>query len=243
MNFRCLALLALVFNGSVTNAGEIVSVYPTGSVKQVQQVTVKFSSDMVAMGDPRSKADPLKLVCNQATKQTAVDDAGGNSSSANGTDSSAPKTKSAKIPRYSTRWADIKTWSLDFDQPLAAGIKCTLTPVINAKDLAGKAVTSAGPYTFSTSGPALLGVSPRYGDIEPDQYFVLQIDGEINPKSVEKTAYFEAEGMPDKIDVRVITGKDRDVVIRAAIKDNWNWHQFEKYLELKKPIDSLEALK
>jgi uncharacterized protein YfaS (alpha-2-macroglobulin family) len=206
-----LTVALVVFGVRSIDAGEIVSVYPTGSVKQVQQVTVKFSTDMVAMGDPRSKVDPAKMECNEAASK-----------------------KAAKIPRTTTRWADTKTWSLDFDKPLGAGVKCTLTLSASAKDLAGQAVTGTGPYTFSTSGPALLGVAPQYGNIEPDQYFVLQLDGEIDLKSLEANAYFEAEGIPDKIGVRVIGGRDRETVIGAAIKDNWNWTQFQKFVDEKK---------
>lgn len=231
----------LFFNPSVLSAGELVSVFPTGSVKQVQQITARFSTDMVAMGDPRSKADPLKLVCNQATGKNEVDGSGGEEESQG---SETKSKKATKLPKYTTRWADTKTWSLDFDKPLSAGVQCTLK--LNsaaAKDLGGKIVTAADSYTFSTSGPALLGVAPRYGDIEPEQYFVLQLDGEVQKKSVESIAYFEAEGVPDKISARVVIGKDRDTVIRAAVNDNWNWNSFRKYTELKKPVDSIPELK
>ena len=224
MRFSLATAAAIFFFHATLGAGEIVSVYPTGSVKQVQQVTAKFATDMVAMGDPRSKSDPLKMTCNEAVKQKAVDESG----------EAAPK-KLAKIPHYTSRWADTKTWSLDFDKPLAAGIKCTLVVNAGTKDLAGQPLTGSAEYTFSTAGPALLGVAPRYGAIEPDHYFVLQVDGELDPKSVEAKAYFEAEGIPDKIGVKIINGKDRMTVIGAAIKDNWNWREFEKYVDAKKP--------
>lgn len=207
MRFVALALLTF----ATARAGEIVSVYPTGSVKEVQQVVVKFTTDMVSLGDPRSKKDPMKLTCHEG------------------------EDKAVTAPKYTTHWADTKTWSLDFDKPLEAGVQCSLQPIAQLKDLKGADVTTQNKYSFSTSGPALLGIAPRYGDIEPDQYFAILLDGEVQPKSVESLAYFEAEGIPDKIATKVISGPARETVIKAAIKDNWDWNAYRKLAEMKNP--------
>lgn len=233
MSFRLVpasALALILCFAFAADAGEIVSVYPTGSVKKVQQVTAHFSTDMVALGDPRSKTDPLKLECNLASKKEEID-----------TPANGKKSKFA-LPKYTTRWADTKTWSLDFEKPLDAGVQCKLS-LNDVKDLKGDKVSGLATYTFSTAGPALLGVAPRYGEIEPDQYFVLRLDGEVQTKSIEQIAYFEADGMPDKIGVKVIaSGADHDAVIRAAILDNWEWNEFRKFAELKKPLSSIPQL-
>lgn len=209
----------ILFSSFVTQAfgAQVVSFFPTGSVKQVQQVTVRFSADMVAMGDPRSKQDPFKMNCNLKTQNQSQGQATSNST--------------LTTPKYSTRWADSKNWVLDFEKPLKSGVKCTFSLNPTAKNLSGGQLQGLSEYSFSTSGPALLGIAPVYGDIEPEQYFVALVDGPINPKSVEAKAYFEVEGLPDKVGVKIIEGKDRESVIRASIKDNWRWNQYRNLFE------------
>jgi uncharacterized protein YfaS (alpha-2-macroglobulin family) len=215
-----------VLISTVAHAAQVVSLYPTGSVKQLQQVTVRFSSDMVAMGDPRAKINPFKMTCNVTTKKQPT----------HGQQTAAPKETS----KYSTRWTDSQTWVLDFEKPLKAGIRCVLELNSAAKDLAGEKLAGLDEYSFSTAGPALLGIAPIYGDIEPDQYFVVLIDGPIDPRSVYAKAYFEVEGIPDKVGVKIVEGKDRETVIKAAIRDNWSWDAYKTLLDQKPPKPFLQ---
>lgn len=218
------------FASAGAHAAQVVTFYPTGSVKQVQQATVRFSADMVAMGDPRAKTDPFTMTCNVTTKNQL----------AHVQQTPAPQ----ETPKYTTRWADSKNWVLDFEKPLKAGMRCAFKLNPEAKDLAGAKLEGLDEYSFSTAGPALLGVAPIYGDIEPDQYFVALIDGAIDPKSVESKAYFEVEGMPDKVSVNVIEGKDREAVIKAAIKNNWRWNNYRSLIEQKpqKPFSQIKEM-
>lgn len=160
---RC-ALTLFVLNVTRAHAARVISFYPTGSVKQVQQATVRFSEDMIAMGNPRAKSDPFTITCNVATKKQPT-----------------YRQKVAvpqETPKFTTRWADNKNWVLDFEKPLKAGIRCTFKLKTDAKDLSGARVESLEEYSFSSAGPAILGIEPIYGDIEPDQYFVAFIDGQ-----------------------------------------------------------------
>ncbi|MEQ1877844.1 MAG: Ig-like domain-containing protein, partial [Bdellovibrionia bacterium] len=203
----CLILATVVFgsfSGAAGPAPGLVSFSPNGSVKNISQATARFATDMVAMGDPRSLTDPFTIKCE------------------------------AKVqPTYKTRWADSRNWSLDFDSPLKAGVKCAFNLKTDLKDLAGASVPASAEYSFTTSGPGILGVAPVYGNIEPGQYFVMQIDGEVDTESVLAHAYFEVEGLPDKVKVQFITGQPRDLVVRAAIKDNWQWYSFRDRLTVK----------
>lgn len=210
-----LFMMAVTGGGHAAHAGEVVSVFPTGSVKKVQQVVVKFSTDMVPMGDPRSHKDPMQVKCE-------------------GKDAS----KKVELPKATARWVDGKTWSYDFASPLASGIQCTLT-LVATKDLAGQLITSLTSYRFSTGGPALLAVIPRYGDIEPEQFFVLQTDGPMDSKSVESLAYFESEKLQGKIPIRIITGNDREKVLRAAVGSDWHLSHYRPLLESKRPMNSI----
>jgi uncharacterized protein YfaS (alpha-2-macroglobulin family) len=213
-------------------AADVVSFYPTGSVKQVQQVTVRFSADVIAMGDPRAKTDPFILSCNAATIKESVD----------GEEGSKTHKELPKTTQYTTRWADNRNWVLDFKKPLESGVRCTFKLNPKSKDLAGASLQGLDKYTFSTSGPALLGVNPRAGTIEPDQYFVTLLDGELNLDSVVKNAYFEVEGIPDKVTIKIIDGSTREATLRAAIKNEWQWDSFEELLK-RNPSAPLSKIK
>jgi hypothetical protein len=153
-SINIISLVAFLLGMIAVHAGEIAVVTPTGSVKKIQQVRVRFSTDMVPMGDPRSAHDPMVIKCNESAKKNK-------------------KVTANEMPAFKTRWIDSKNWSLDYDKPLSSGVHCTLTAAVNLKDLKGQPVTGSPQYDFSTSGPALLNVAPRYGSIEPEQFFVV----------------------------------------------------------------------
>lgn len=216
-------LAGLLLAVSSAHASDVVSFFPTGPVKKIQQVTVRFSSDMVAMGDPRAAHDPFTMTCNVATRKEGEE------------------PQEARVPRHAGRWVDARNWSLDFDEPLKAGIRCAFKPNPNAKDLAGAKLVGLEEYAFTTAGPAVLGTYPSYDRIEPDQYFVLLLDGAVDPTSVEAKAYFEVEGMPDKVPAHVIRGRSRELVIKHAVKSLWSWSAYERLLE-GKPFARLREL-
>jgi hypothetical protein len=219
-----------VVSTSNANAAQVISFYPTGSVKQVQQATVRFSANIVAMGDPRAKIDPFAVFCNVPAQKQPTND---------------QQVSVAKdTPKYATRWADNKNWVLDFEKPLKSGMRCVFKLKSDAKDLSGAKIEGLDEYSFSTAGPALLGIAPIYGDIEPDQYFVALTDGAIDSKSVEVKSYFEVGGMPDKIGVKIIDGKDREAIIKAAIKNNWRWNTYKNLIDQKpsKPFSQIKEM-
>lgn len=208
----CLPVLMVSVLAQLASAAEVLSVTPTGSVKQVQQVVVKFSTDMVPMGDPRSLKNPFEVTCTGGREKDS-------------------------IPKAKARWVDNKAWSYDFDKPLPSGVKCILTKRVE-KDLGGAKVTALNEYKFSTGGPALLAIMPRYGEIEPDQYFVVQTDGPMDAKSVEEKAFFESEKLQAPIGVRVVTGDDREKVIRAAVAAEWQLSAYKPMVESGKPLST-----
>ncbi len=228
------ALGAVLMSTSTAFGGEVVSATPTGSVKSVQQFLVKYSTDMVPMGDPRGK-DPMTVVCigNKAAVSPGK--------IAGTTNASTDSTTAVKhdIPGGQGRWVDSKTWSYDFKKPLSSGIRCTFTQVAN-KDLSGEAVASGTTYVFTTSGPAIVQVAPRYGEIEPGQYFVIETDGAMDMKSIEEHAYFETDkSIASLIGIKLITGPDREKVIRAAVETNWPWASYRELLKSTRPVSSM----
>ncbi|MBX3016413.1 MAG: hypothetical protein KF767_00885 [Bdellovibrionaceae bacterium] len=214
MRFVSLIAALIVHNtAAFAQTPNVQSFNPTGSVKSAQQVTVRFSTDMVPMGDPKFKLTPFAMECK------------------------------GPAPKSTTRWADSRNWVVDFDKTVPAGVSCEFKATANLKDLKGQAV-AAGVYNFSTSGPAIKAFYPRYGEIEPTQYFVIQMDGEIDPASLAKGAYFEIDGTANRVPVKLITGKDRDIVLQAAIENEWEWNAFERLIKAtKKPLASIPELK
>jgi uncharacterized protein YfaS (alpha-2-macroglobulin family) len=218
-----------VFLGSVkVEAAEVLDFHPTGSVKNVQQVVSRFSTDMFAMGDARVKTQPFKIQCNTVFAEP----------------DESSDVNAFNTPRYTTRWTDTKTWVLEFDEPLPAGVRCVFKPNPRAKDLASSAVVGFDEYVFSTSGPMVLGVAPLYRNIDPDQYFVVLMDGVVDVSSVEKYAYFEVENAAQAVGVNVVKGQAREDVIRAAVEERWDWDTYRNLLKrhADKPFGSIKEM-
>ena len=185
-------------------AAEVVSVSPEGSVKSIQQVLVRFSTDMTALGDPRDTLFPFKAICKDN----------------NG--------KNIQTPATQSRWADSKNWSFDFATPLESGVRCEFVMKEELRDLKGEKVTNKD-FSFSTSGPSILSSKPSYESIEPDQYFILKLDGVVNEDSVVKHTYFEVEGYAEKTSVKIIRGADRTEILKSQYENDL--YKNEKIIE------------
>ena len=79
------------------NAARVATVSPQGEVAEVRQVAVRFQEAVVPAGDPRLPP-PFTLAC------------AGNT-----------------VPKGDARWLNDRAWVLDLPEPLAAGMRCTLT--------------------------------------------------------------------------------------------------------------------
>jgi hypothetical protein len=166
-------------------SANILSVSPTGKVGLVQQVRMVFSTNMTPMGDPRTQEAPAQLTCqsaNQADNQAGFE---------------LPQT---------TRWVNAKEWLIELENPIPSGYRCHLTPTPNLKDLAGTPVKSEPTYLLNVSYLNIERVLPSEGSrIDPNQYIVIQTNEDLNKQSVTEQAFFEIEGRPDKIPVKLIT--------------------------------------
>lgn len=188
-------VLLMWLTHSLLYSGEVTMFSPEGNVKNIQQVTARFSTDMTPLGDPRDTILPFTPSC--------LDQAG----------------KTQKLPASTSRWADTKNWVMDFTSPIEAGIRCRMSLKPGLKDFAGNIVPFR-EYEFSTSGPAITQHYPSYESIEPDQYFILVLDGEVDEDSVLKNTYFEVEGLSDKIKVKIIKGRDRVELVKNKFNND-----------------------
>jgi hypothetical protein len=87
------------------------------------------------------------------------------------------------------------------------------------KSVAGKTYAGKPEYRFETGGPFVISARPSGGQIEEDQVFVLRFNGAATAGSIREHAWCQAEGLGERIPVRLLTGKEADGVIEAV---RWN---------------------
>ncbi len=132
----------------------------------------------------------------------------------------------------SARSIDTARWAYDFDHDLPAGIRCTFRLRPDLRTLAGTPFTSQPEFHFDTGGPAVIESMPWQGseDVDERQAFVLVLDAEPDVASVVANAGFSVEGMPERIGVNVLTGADREILLKHF-----------KYFISKRPAIVLQA--
>ncbi|MQA19259.1 alpha-2-macroglobulin family protein [Rugamonas rivuli] len=123
------------------------------------------------------------------------------------------------------RWIDGKNWSYDFVRDLPAGVACSFTLKSDAQDLAGKPLAGEHRFAFNTGGPAIVQSVPREGasDIDEQQIFILGLDAPAGDDTVAAHAWCRAEGINEKIGVRVLKGAEREQILeqRKSFTDRY----------------------
>lgn len=119
------------------------------------------------------------------------------------------------VPPGQGRWANDRVWLYEFETPLQPGTRCTLKPRAGWKPLSGT-LTGASEFSFGTGGPAVLNTQPYEGaTIEEDQHFLLQLSGAATAQSVAAGAWCEVEGIGERVPLSIVTGAQRDAVLKA----------------------------
>lgn len=120
----------------------------------------------------------------------------------------------------SGRWIDGQNWSYDFVRNLPAGVRCRFTLKPDAHDLAGQPLAGEHQFSFDTGGPAIIESLPRQGasGIDEQQIFVLGLDAPASDAAIAAHAYCRADGVNEKIGVRLIGGAEREQIL-AQRKD------------------------
>ncbi len=118
-------------------------------------------------------------------------------------------------PRGSGRWANDRSWLYDFDSALPPGTRCRLTLKPDWKPLNGT-LTGATVFEFSTGGPAVTATQPWSGStIEEDQHFLLRLSGAATSASIAANAWCEAEGIGERLPLKLVEGAAREAVLKA----------------------------
>jgi uncharacterized protein YfaS (alpha-2-macroglobulin family) len=112
----------------------------------------------------------------------------------------------------SGRWVDGSTWSYDFERDVPGAVACRFTLKDGARDLAGLPLGGERSFSFDTGGPAVMSALPGEGEdrIDERQVFILALDAPALDDSIEKHAWCQADGITDKIGVRVFKGTERE---------------------------------
>ncbi|MEM5431925.1 alpha-2-macroglobulin family protein [Cupriavidus oxalaticus] len=113
------------------------------------------------------------------------------------------------------RWVDARNWVYDFASDLPPGVRCSVRMRTGLKSVAGTAYAGKPEYRFETGGPTVIASRPSGGEIEEDQVFALRFNGPATPASVREHAWCQAQGLGERIPVRLLTGKERDDLLAA----------------------------
>jgi len=118
------------------------------------------------------------------------------------------------------RWADQRNWIYDFDRDLPAGVACTFTVKDGLSATSGQVISGGEQFAFNSGGPAIVQSEPREGDsaIDEQQIFILGLDAPATPESIRENAVCLAEGLPEQIPVRLLTGKERAAILAQRPK-------------------------
>jgi alpha-2-macroglobulin len=119
-----------------------------------------------------------------------------------------------------SRWADDRNWIFDFDRDLPAGVRCEFRIKQGQRTLAGRDITGLRSFTFSTGGPFIIGSTPYEGDeeVEEDQVFILELNGNVSEASVLQYAAFVIEGIANRVGVRIVSGSEKDAILKSEFR-------------------------
>ena len=191
---------SLMLATSGAQALQITRFSPQGDVAPVRQVRAQFDGAAVRFGDPKAPA-PLEVRCSDAQASAGTG-----------------------------RWTSEREWVFDFARDLPPGVACTVQARIGFKSASGAVLTGATSYQFNSGGPVVQDVRPdTWEEIDEEQFFVLQLNGAASLASVQQNAWCAAEGMGERIPVRLIEGKERTELLQTqrlqqrAAKDPLAW--------------------
>jgi alpha-2-macroglobulin len=117
----------------------------------------------------------------------------------------------------SGRWADPSNWAYDFEQDLPAGVQCEFRVRDELKSLSGNSIAGQRVFRFSTGGPSIMNSHPYQGNFaREDQIFVLELNGAVSGEdSVLSNVTFSVENISEKVNVRIVSGQEKESILDA----------------------------
>ncbi|NJD35467.1 MAG: alpha-2-macroglobulin, partial [Betaproteobacteria bacterium] len=186
---RAAALISLV----------LFALYGTAHAAWVQQFTPQELVDRQARATAVFSADMVALGKTDATAPFAVD---------------------CGAVKGSGRWVDTKTWAWQLERALLPGERCQFELKPGLKAINGEGVGGQNRYRFYAPGPWPRAVYPSPGSgIEEDQAFIITPAGPVKPASVEQNVWGEADGVGNRIPVRLLPEKERKEILDVTRRD------------------------
>jgi len=135
-------------------------------------------------------------------------------------DAAAPFSVDCGEVKGKGRWGDARSWSYTLDRPLQPGERCDFRLKSGLKAANGEAVAGESSYAFFAPGPWPRSLTPRPGGaIEEDQVFVIEASGALKRESVERNVWCEADGVGQRIPVRILPDDMRDAILATLHRD------------------------
>ena len=123
-------------------------------------------------------------------------------------------------PAGTGRWASDRTWLYDFKDALTSRHALHAQA---ARRLEARQRNVGRPqrvHFFATGGPAVVSSQPYDGNtIDEDQHFLLRLSGPAVESTVAANAWCEVQGIGERLPVRIVTGRDRDELLKARRVD------------------------
>ncbi|MES2943055.1 MAG: hypothetical protein V4772_09335, partial [Pseudomonadota bacterium] len=153
--FVSLALVSAAVSAQPAQA-VVESFSPQGEIPNIQQIAIRFSQDMVKLGESNAKA-PVNWTC-----------------------------EGAATPQASSRWLDSRRWVTEFKSVLPAGVRCQARLSEGLLTLAGASLQQAQQtWAFTTGGPKVDWFYPPQGSsIKEDQVFFLRASAATSPDAL-----------------------------------------------------------
>ena len=177
-------LLAGASLSNAVSAFQVSSFSPQKEVAQVRQVVVKFDEAAIRFGDAKAP-DPLALSCSDADASKGTG-----------------------------RWNSEREWVFEFSRDLPPGVRCTAQLNQPLASVAGQPLKGTQRFQFNTGGPFVSQIWPRYGAVDEEQLFVLQLNGAATTESLQANLWCNAEGVGERLPVKLVDNKTREALLK-----------------------------
>lgn len=136
-------------------------------------------------------------------------------------------------------WADEKTWVYTYSTPPAPSQTCTIKTKDDFKSVAGKKL-SATTTEFKTMNAQIVAMLPnRYSNVDADQYFVVMLNGPLDPQWFTQNVYFTTKHYGDSIPAVILPDVEKNKVLEN-LKDRYSYvlknEKYDKYTYVIKAI-------
>jgi uncharacterized protein YfaS (alpha-2-macroglobulin family) len=139
---------------------------------------------------------------------------------------------------YTHRWQNSRSVILRFNDELKGGAHCQFQLQKDFKSLKGNNSKKTHIIKIATTPPEIIQTYPyENSEIKEDQSFVVELSGQLSITEIQKSLYFEIEGLPQKVEGQIKSGLDAQKIYRNNFwvpEEKWNKIKNNIYLVIPK---------